>query len=260
MKIIKACNDEVLIVEDFLPEDERLVLDSFVREFNWDGLKEHSFTFWGKRLINEHELAQQPGFENSMEPIRQLLKSVNDRIIQVLNENDRVADWNPSPHNILKMWVNSNPMNFADDDSLEMFIHIDNQEHMESPIIWGAVMYINDDYEGGEIYYPDFDYWYKPKPGSIVFHTGNTRHGVKKVTSGVRYNAPSLVTIHGLYNENPLPARTDNPEDPYFYPPGYWGVRMPDDPVQGEIKVPRSNGTTAKFNSNPREAFGDKKK
>jgi hypothetical protein len=117
--------------------------------------------------------------------------------------------------------------------------------------MWGSVIYLNDDYEGGEIYYPDYDYWYKPKAGSMAMHEGNTRHGVKKVISGERFCAASLVTIRGNWNENPLPTRTDNPENPYHYPPGYWGNRYKLDPIQGEVKNLRSDGSVAAFNPDP---------
>jgi hypothetical protein len=149
------------------------------------------------------------------------------------------------------MFNQSSGVRFQDDDSLEMFIHIDNQPHMESPIMWGAVIYFNDDYEGGEIYYPDYEYLYKPKAGSMALHRGSTRHGVKKVTSGERFCGASLVTINGNWNENPQPARTDDPENPYFYPPGYWGKRGLLDPIQGDIKVSRSDGSVAKYNNSP---------
>jgi hypothetical protein len=249
-KIIK-CNGNVVIYENFLSEQESKDLTSFMDNFDYDNLPEHSFKFWGKRLINESNMKVTPGYENALDPIRDLLSEIIKRINTVLNEFDHEDKWEPSPHNLIKMYPDSNPLDFSGSDFLEMFVHIDNQEHMEKPILWGAVLYINDNYTGGEIYYPDYEYEYKPKSGSIVFHSGQTKHGVKKVTEGNRYCAASLVTIEGFYNQRPRPARTDNPEQPYFYPPGYWGKRMSDDPIQGEVKVPRSDGTTAPYEENP---------
>lgn len=251
MKKITECNGNVLIFEDFLTPDEITLLDSFMRNFDYENLKEHEFKYWGKRLINDHQMKLNPGYENAMDGVLPTLNLIIQRIVDVLNENDRQAEWLPSPHNLIKMFNNSSSMAFADDDKLEMFIHIDNQGHMESPIIWGSVIYLNDDYEGGEIYYPDYNYWYKPKAGSMAMHTGNTRHGVKKVISGDRFCAASLVTIKGNWNENPLPTRTDNAENPYHYPAGYYGMRYKDDPIQGELRIPRSDGSVAAYNPNP---------
>jgi len=251
MKIEKRCDGNVIIVEDFLSLEEVKMLDSFMRNFDYDNLKEHDFKYWGKRLINDHQMKLNPGYENVMNDIMPTLNIFLERTKVFLNKEDYEADWLPSPHNLIKMFNQSSGVRFQDDDSLEMFIHIDNQPHMESPIMWGAVIYFNDDYEGGEIYYPDYEYLYKPKAGSMALHRGSTRHGVKKVTSGERFCAASLVTINGNWNENPQPARTDDPKTPYFYPSGYWGKRAPLDPIQGDIKVPRSDGSVAKYNKYP---------
>ena len=51
----------------------------------------------------------------------------------------------------------------------------------------GIVGYFNDNFEGGEIYYPDNDIIIKPKPGLVVMHESTIRHGVHPVKSGIRY-------------------------------------------------------------------------
>jgi hypothetical protein len=63
-----------------------------------------------------------------------------------------------------------------------------------------SLFYHNDDFEGGELYYPDFDIEVTPEPGLAVFHPGdvNYLHGVKMVTSGLRYTTPSFYTITEL--------------------------------------------------------------
>lgn len=257
MKLEKKCDGNVLIFEDFLTPEEVNLLDSFMRNFDYNNLQEHEFKYWGKRLINDHQMKLNPGYENVMDKIMPTLNIIIQRTIDVLNEYDYKADWVPSPHNLIKMFNGSSSISFANDDELEMFIHIDNQGHMESPIKWGAVVYFNDDYEGGEIYYPDYNYLYKPKAGSMAMHNGDTRHGVKKVISGERFCGASLVTINGVWNNNPLPTKTDNPEDPYHYPRGYWGKRYRLDPVQGDIKIPRGDGSTAEYNPDPELAKSD---
>ena len=49
--------------------------------------------------------------------------------------------------------------------------------------------YLNDDYEGGEIFFPDYNLKIKPKPNSLLMFPGNENyaHGVKEVTKGFRY-------------------------------------------------------------------------
>ena len=152
-----------------------------------------------------------------------------------------------------ELWVESMNSVHRMTEGQSMFEHADNLAEslgLDNKCVFGVTHYINN-FEGGEIYYPDYEYLYKPKAGSMALHKGNTRHGVKKVTLGERFCGASLVTIKGNWNENPQPARTDDPKNPYFYPPGYWGKRASLDPIQGDIKIPRSDGSVAKYNPSP---------
>jgi hypothetical protein len=252
MNKIVACDGHVRIYEDVLSQEDVDALNKFFIEFNYDGLKPNQFGYWGKRLINVQTPFENPGYENCLDDMHPIMRRLRDATIDMLNDDVKLARWEPTSANFIKMWKDSNPgIVFDNSDELEMFIHIDNQEHMEKPIHWASVYYPNSNYEGGEIYYPDYDYMYKPKANSVAFHSGMTRHGVKKVTSGERFCLASLIMIENVWNENPKPVSTNNPSDPWHYPPGYWGKRMPDDPIQGDIKVLRSNGTTAPYNESP---------
>ena len=64
-------------------------------------------------------------------------------------------------------------------------------------INWGAVIYLNNDYLGGEIYYPQLDIVHKPEPGSMILHAGNIEHGVYKVEEGIKYIMTNF--IHNGY-------------------------------------------------------------
>lgn len=55
-------------------------------------------------------------------------------------------------------------------------------------IRYGIVIYYNDNYEGGELEYPELGIIHKPKAKSLVIHGGNILHGSLPVTSDdVRY-------------------------------------------------------------------------
>ena len=60
-----------------------------------------------------------------------------------------------------------------------------------------GLFYLNDDYEGGELYFPLQDIQFKPKAGSAYFFPGdkNYIHGVTEITSGMRYVVPFFWTI-----------------------------------------------------------------
>ena len=56
----------------------------------------------------------------------------------------------------------------------------------------GSVIYLNNDYEGGEIYFPQHNLEIKPVAGNAFAFPGDEYyiHGVKEITSGTRYTLP----------------------------------------------------------------------
>ena len=64
----------------------------------------------------------------------------------------------------------------------------------------GTVFYLNDDYEGGELYFPLQGIEFKPKPGAAYFFPGdqNYIHGVRPISKGIRYTSPYFWTITEL--------------------------------------------------------------
>lgn len=58
---------------------------------------------------------------------------------------------------------------------------------------WSGLIYLNtqgEDFEGGDIYFPEFDLSYSPKAGDLLLFKGDVehRHGVHEVTAGNRKN------------------------------------------------------------------------
>lgn len=60
-----------------------------------------------------------------------------------------------------------------------------------------SIFYLNDDYEGGELFFPVQGIEFKPKVGAVYFFPGdmNYIHGVRPVQSGCRYTSPFFWTI-----------------------------------------------------------------
>jgi hypothetical protein len=58
---------------------------------------------------------------------------------------------------------------------------------------WSGLLYLNShgvDFTGGEVEFPEFDLWYRPKVGDLVIFKGDIehRHGVHEVIAGERRN------------------------------------------------------------------------
>lgn len=67
---------------------------------------------------------------------------------------------------------------------------------------FGCVYYLNDDYNGGEIYFPNQNIKIKPKPNTLVFFPGTLEflHGVHPITNGIRYTLTSFWTYNKSYS------------------------------------------------------------
>lgn len=75
--------------------------------------------------------------------------------------------------------------------------HADGESHDGIPnetyiVDYGSIVYLNDNYTGGELYFSAYDISFKPTAGTLAFFPSSTYyiHGVKPVTSGVRYTSP----------------------------------------------------------------------
>lgn len=74
--------------------------------------------------------------------------------------------------------------------------HIDGPERIAKPdITIGALVYLNDDYGGGEIYFSEYDILIKPKYGDLVIFPCHFLHEVKEVSKNDRYTIPLFYTF-----------------------------------------------------------------
>ena len=70
----------------------------------------------------------------------------------------------------------------------DCFVLVDNN-------VYGMVVYINDDYEGGEIFYTKQNIKYKPKAGDFLIHSAedHCEHRVDVLKTNIRYTFPSSI-------------------------------------------------------------------
>ncbi len=60
-------------------------------------------------------------------------------------------------------------------------------------IVFGVAIYLNDDFKGGELIYPDLGLSVTPKAGSMVIHDASLKHQVFPVVDGQRYSITTFV-------------------------------------------------------------------
>ncbi len=86
---------------------------------------------------------------------------------------------------------------------VELKSHTD--KHTDPSIHYATIIYINDDYVDGELFFPNLDITLRPKPGDLLFFPGNEEyeHGVKHVGEGpIRYVIVGFVKEKGHYERN----------------------------------------------------------
>ena len=107
--------------------------------------------------------------------ISQTLSSLNERIAKCFDNYDSILPFVA----ILRFT-----------DGGYMSEHIDDYNGITR---FGCVVYLNDDFDGGEITYPRLQKSFKPNPGTLIIHDAHEPHLVEKVTNGNRYMLTSFV-------------------------------------------------------------------
>lgn len=69
-------------------------------------------------------------------------------------------------------------------------------QYSDKLIEYAGILYINDDYTEGELFFPKLDFSLRPEPGTLMIFPGTEQyeHGVHPVGPGpVRYNLPTFI-------------------------------------------------------------------
>jgi Rps23 Pro-64 3,4-dihydroxylase Tpa1-like proline 4-hydroxylase len=82
------------------------------------------------------------------------------------------------------------------DKGTKLQLHVDDLGYETDNHI-ATLVYLNDDYDGGEVAFATHDVTVKPKTGDLLIFPGNMHyaHEVKEILSGTRYTVPVWFTI-----------------------------------------------------------------
>lgn len=86
---------------------------------------------------------------------------------------------------------------------VELKSHTD--QHTDPSIRYAAIIYINDDYKDGELFFKNIDLKIRPKPKCLLIFPGNEKyeHGVEFVGEGpIRYVLVGFIKEKGFYERN----------------------------------------------------------
>ena len=173
------------IVENFLPQDEvEVILNELKKhEPEYDSHHTHGKGFSYRQIDNK----MLKYFASYITPLI-AERSTGFYEMNQITDIDLHYVFHPTgsyldPHTDVIGWVQE----FDEENTYET-------QEKYFPYFWSGhlanILYLNDDYEGGELFFPDFKFEIKPKSGMLISFPGNTHylHGVKKTNGNTRYS------------------------------------------------------------------------
>jgi hypothetical protein len=193
-----SSKDNILIVKNFVELEDLKTIQKFLPTINeWmdagknkyaeDGTCTYDASYWQNRQCSG-----------------EILSRINLDVYNLVDKYIIKMKWLLEDNFKVKLTVRP-PVIIRWFPGLEQQPHADKQLNDGSPNPFptydlNSLIYYNDNFTGGELYYPQHALEVKPEPGLAVAHPGdiNYLHGVKKVLSGERYTTPSFYTITKL--------------------------------------------------------------
>jgi hypothetical protein len=190
--------DNIVTLENFMTDYELSYLNNFIRNneswdvtethYNENGTVIYDSGYWANRVATNPTIEKvDPEVPIIIQGMVQRLKIEVDKFFNV--------DASPTSPAMVRWLPGQLQMPHADKELHEGpdagkpndFPHYD----------IAGLFYINDDYEGGELYFPKQGIQFKPKRGAAYFFPGdmNYIHGVSEIVSGIRYTVPFFWTI-----------------------------------------------------------------
>jgi hypothetical protein len=118
-------------------------------------------------------------------------KKIDDKIVEIIQMADPNLIVNGT--NILQRMYSG----------VQLYAHTD--QDTDPSIQYAAILYLNDDYIGGELFFDKINVTLKPKPGTLVIFPGSEEfhHGVNFVKDGpMRYVVVGFIKTKDFYENN----------------------------------------------------------
>lgn len=190
--------ENIVSLEDFMTDEEVKSLNDFIRNatewdktethYNEDGVVIYDSSYW------DHRVATFPTIERQDKSIPDVIMGMVARL-KIEVDKFFSVDAKPTSPAIVRWLPGQLQMPHADKE-----LHEGENRGKPNDFPYydiAGLFYINDDYEGGELYFPNQGIQFKPKAGSAYFFPGdmNYIHGVTPIKSGIRYVVPFFWTV-----------------------------------------------------------------
>lgn len=166
----------IRIIENFIDEEEALAISEYMSKNDvWDECQ--TVDFWKKR-VHTYDLFTNQEILNLTMNITQNIKHEIEKSMSVCVRQSLSS---------IVVWRKGDGINPP---------HVDKSPDNPDYDI-GSILYLNDNYDGGSIYFPIQQMELKPKKHSLIFFPGDSNfpHGVRCVSRGERYTIPNFWKI-----------------------------------------------------------------
>lgn len=179
-------NEKIWIRNDFLSKEDLELFNSFVRDPNsWAFDSSHiDHDFWKNRIIKIDRIA---------EPVKSPMIAAARRIEKIVGGVNGIDRLYPDTLEFVR-WTKGYELTPHADAEFP-----DKSKHPFPYREFASMVYLNEDYIGGKLYFPNKNYTPEVRAGTLAFFPGTLEylHGVTEVTEGVRY------TMAMFWSRNP---------------------------------------------------------
>ena len=172
----------IIVVEDFLEKDKADILYNYIKNNQiWHSTQPTDE--WKDRVHTHDQFTDDVVLSVAKDVIHRVQKHIEKTMCVTLSMGG------PS----MVKWRVGNGINPA---------HIDRTEYGKTYDI-SSLLYLNDSYAGGSIYFPNQDKTIRPVKGNLIFFPSdsNLPHGVTTVEEGERYTMPNFWQVFSAKNE-----------------------------------------------------------
>lgn len=194
--------DDILLIENFISKEELetiLKIINTTEEKDWsiayqESLAEFCLVKFGSddvdRLVAEGKYEVTKGWDDKILNINQhpVTKVLQQRIQKLVKKADDTL--------VLGGMSTLQRMQ----EGVELKSHVD--QDTDPSVRYATILYINDNYSEGELFFKNFDIKLKPKPGSLLVFPGDPQHehGVRHVGPGpIRQVIVGFITEKDFY-------------------------------------------------------------
>lgn len=193
--------DNIVEVENFLTPSEVTYLSNFMKtnthwditedQWNDEGVQIYDASYWKDRVATWNTL------EKANQDVIMVISNAILRMKPVVEKFFNVEAF-PTRPALVRWTPGTLQIPHADKE-----LHTGEDAGKPNAFPWydlAGLFYLNDEYEGGELYFPNQGVQFKPKVGAAYFFPGdmNYIHGITEITSGERYTCPFFWTITKL--------------------------------------------------------------